>query len=98
MQRVGHFRPEGSRLNFLFRHVHVSIKTKEGKNLFAVQDSEMENGRTDAQYEDTKWLSQEGEWFLAGVLDGLEDIVPMVGLTRFMVQPGTEQAAACSDH
>jgi hypothetical protein len=58
----------------------------------------MENGRTDAQYEDTKWFSQEGEWFLAGVLDGLEDIVPMVGLTHFMAQPDTEQVTACSDY
>lgn len=52
--------------------------------MFAVQDSEMENGRPDAQYEDTKWLSQEGEWFLAGILNGLEDIVPMVSLTLFL--------------
>lgn len=43
-----------------------------------MDDSELQNGRANAQYEDTKWLSQEGEWFLAGILDGLEDIVPLV--------------------
>ena len=31
------------------------------------------NGRPSAKYEDTWFLSQEGEWFLAGVLDGLPD-------------------------
>ena len=30
-------------------------------------------GRKGAAYEDTKYLSQEAEWFLAGVLDGLPD-------------------------
>ncbi|KIM29070.1 hypothetical protein M408DRAFT_68625 [Serendipita vermifera MAFF 305830] len=59
-------------------HVHVSLKTKDGKNLFAVKESELKNGREDAQYGDTKWLSKEGEWFLAGILDGLEDIVPLL--------------------
>ena len=68
-------------MNLPSRHVHVSLRTKDGRNLFAVDDSEKQNGRTNAQYEDTKWLSQEGEWFLAGVLDGLEDILPMVSHT-----------------
>jgi hypothetical protein len=55
------------------RHTHVSLRTAEGKNLFAVSEAELENGREGAAYTDTKWLSQEGEWFLAGVLDGLAD-------------------------
>jgi glutamine synthetase len=55
---------------------------KDGRNVFAVDKSILKNGREDAQYEDTKWLSQEGEWFLAGVLDGLEGIVPMVSHRR----------------
>ncbi|KAG8752732.1 hypothetical protein FRC14_006751 [Serendipita sp. 396] len=59
-------------------HVHVSLKTKDGKNLFAVDEADLKNGRANAQYDDTRWLSQEGEWFLAGILDGLEDVVPML--------------------
>ncbi|PVG02781.1 glutamine synthetase/guanido kinase [Serendipita vermifera] len=59
-------------------HVHVSLRTKHGNNLFAVDREDLDNGRANAQYEDTKWLSQEGEWFLAGILDGLEDIVPLL--------------------
>ncbi|KAG8835300.1 hypothetical protein FRC17_004344 [Serendipita sp. 399] len=59
-------------------HVHVSLKTKDGKNVFAVDEADLEKGRANAQYEDTRWLSQEGEWFLAGILDGLEDVVPML--------------------
>jgi len=59
-------------------HVHVSLKSKDGRNIFAVSDADMKNGRTDAAFEDTKWLSREGEWFLAGVLDGLADVVPLV--------------------
>lgn len=59
-------------------HVHVSLKTKDGRNVFAIDKSHLHRGRSDAQYEDTKWLSKEGEWFLAGVLDGLPDIVPLM--------------------
>jgi hypothetical protein len=44
-----------------------------GKNIFAVADSELERGRTDAAYNETKHISQEAEYFLAGVLDGLTD-------------------------
>lgn len=51
-------------------HTHVSLRTKDGKNLFAVPDGKP---RADAQYDDTKYLSQEAEWFLAGVLEGLAD-------------------------
>jgi glutamine synthetase len=67
--------------NFLLTttsHVHVSLKSKEGRNVFAVSDADLARGRADAAFEDTKWLSKEGEWFLAGVLDGLADVVPLV--------------------
>ncbi|KDN49012.1 hypothetical protein RSAG8_02365, partial [Rhizoctonia solani AG-8 WAC10335] len=59
-------------------HVHVSLRDKNGRNVFAVADADKEKGRADAQYQDTRFMSQEGEWFLAGVLDGLTDIVPML--------------------
>ncbi len=54
-------------------HIHVSLKGADGKNIFAVSEAEIKTGRTGAANEETKFLSQEGEWFLAGVLDGLPD-------------------------
>ncbi|KAI0748518.1 glutamine synthetase/guanido kinase [Daedaleopsis nitida] len=59
-------------------HIHVSLCDASGKNIFALSDAELKTGRANAQYEDTKFLSQEGEWFLAGILDGLPDVMPMV--------------------
>ena len=47
------------------------MRNAEGKNTFAVYDNKQ--GRADAAYPDTKFVSQEGEWFLAGVLDALPD-------------------------
>lgn len=42
--------------------------------MFAVSDEEAANGgRKDAAFEDAKYLSQEGEWFLAGLLEGMPD-------------------------
>lgn len=58
--------------------MHVSLKSEDGRNIFAVSDAELQTGRAGAAFEDSKWLSQEGEWFLAGVLDGLADVVPLV--------------------
>lgn len=52
------------------RHIHVSLRNNEGRNIFAVEDKD---GRADAAYEDTKFMSKEGEQFLAGVLDGIAD-------------------------
>lgn len=55
-------------------HIHVSLRDEAGKNVFAVSDQDIEaGGRQGAQYEDTKFLSQVGEWFVAGILDGLQD-------------------------
>ncbi|KAL4077335.1 hypothetical protein V8B97DRAFT_1866527 [Scleroderma yunnanense] len=56
-------------------HTHVSLKDTTGKNLFAYTDNP--NGRPDAAFEDTKFLSHIGEQFLAGILDGLPDVMPM---------------------
>jgi len=57
-------------------HVHISLRDSTGRNVFAVSDEEVKNGREDAKFEDTKRISQEAEWFLAGVLEGLPDIMP----------------------
>lgn len=59
-------------------HVHVSLRDKNGRNIFAVSDSELVGGRIGASYDDTKFISQEAEWFLAGILDGIADVMPMV--------------------
>lgn len=60
-------------------HTHVSLRDDQGRNIFAVSDAEVEaGGRSNALYSDTKFLSQEGEWFLAGILDGIADVMPMV--------------------
>jgi len=59
-------------------HIHVSLRDKNGNNIFALPENQLKSGRPGAKYEDTKFLSQEGEWFLAGVLDGLPDVMPML--------------------
>jgi glutamine synthetase len=56
-----------------FRHVHVSLRNSDGKNVLAVSDSELQGGRSDAAYEDTKFISKEAEEFLSGILDGIAD-------------------------
>ncbi|KAF8682711.1 Glutamine synthetase guanido kinase [Rhizoctonia solani] len=61
-------------------HIYVSLRDKNGKNVFAISDADKAEGRTDAQSQDTRFMSQEGEWFLAGVLDGLVDIVPLASV------------------
>ncbi|KAK7467335.1 hypothetical protein VKT23_004392 [Stygiomarasmius scandens] len=59
-------------------HIHVSLRDKTGKNIFAVSESELSTGRAGAANDDTKFLSQEGEHFLAGVLGGIADVMPML--------------------
>ncbi|KAH9930739.1 uncharacterized protein B0H18DRAFT_1083811 [Fomitopsis serialis] len=59
-------------------HIHVSLRDENGKSIFAVSEAQLKTGRANAANEDTKFLSQEGEWFLAGVLDGLPDVMPML--------------------
>jgi len=57
-------------------HMHVSIVDKSGKNLFY-------RGSKDAnpEYPDLAHLSDMGRHFLAGLLDGLPDIMPIVAPT-----------------
>lgn len=59
-------------------HIHVSLRDANGKPVFAVSESELKSGRPGAANEETKFISQEAEWFLAGILDGLPDIMPML--------------------
>jgi glutamine synthetase len=49
------------------------LRNASGKNIFAVDDSELQTGRADAAYDDLKFISKEAEQFLAGILDGLTD-------------------------
>ncbi|KAF7197068.1 Type-1 glutamine synthetase 2 [Pseudocercospora fuligena] len=58
-------------------HMHVSLKdNKTGKNLFY-----REKADPNPPYEDLKHVSDIGRHFLAGVLDGLADIMPLVAPT-----------------
>ncbi|KAJ7510039.1 hypothetical protein B0H11DRAFT_2269544 [Mycena galericulata] len=59
-------------------HIHVSLRDTSDRNIFAVSGSELSSGRADAAYEDTKFMSSEGESFLAGVLDGIADVMPLL--------------------
>lgn len=73
---VGEPRSKGevrSSSNFCFRHVHVSLRDDQGRNVFAPSGEDLVKGRSNAAYADTRFVSQEGEWFLAGVLDGIAD-------------------------
>jgi len=54
-------------------HVHISLKNNEGRNIFSVSEAELQTGRANAANGDTKYISQEAEWFLAGILDGIAD-------------------------
>lgn len=57
-------------------HMHVSVVDKEGKNLFY-------RGSKDANppHSDLEYVSDMGRHFLAGLLDGLPDIMPIVAPT-----------------
>ena len=56
--------------------MHVSIVDKSGKNLF-YRDSEDPN----PPYPDLVHVSDMGRYFLAGLLDGLPDVMPMIAPT-----------------
>lgn len=76
MQRVSWFLMQANQLlksDAFLSHIHVSLRTKDGKNVFALPDADVKKGRAGAEYDDTRFMSQEGEWFLAGILDGLTD-------------------------
>ncbi|KAL9018840.1 MAG: hypothetical protein Q9185_003858 [Variospora sp. 1 TL-2023] len=57
-------------------HMHVSIVDKSGKNMFARGSED-----TNAKYKDLAFLSDMGRHFLAGLLDGLADIMPIMAPT-----------------
>ncbi|KAF1929318.1 glutamine synthetase/guanido kinase [Didymella exigua CBS 183.55] len=54
-------------------HMHVSIVDEAGKNLFARETED-----TDAPYSDIGFLSDLGRHFLAGLIDGLPSIMPIL--------------------
>ena len=76
-----HSRPKiNSLIDILCRHVHVSLRDKSGRNIFGLTDEQMKaGGRKDASSKDVQFISQEAEWFLAGLLDGLSDGVSSHG-------------------
>ncbi|KAF2839866.1 glutamine synthetase/guanido kinase [Patellaria atrata CBS 101060] len=57
-------------------HMHVSLVSKDGKNLFARDSPD-----PDARWSDIAGLSDLGRHFLAGLLDGLPDVMPIVAPT-----------------
>ncbi|KAM5346435.1 hypothetical protein ACJ41O_009440 [Fusarium nematophilum] len=57
-------------------HIHVSLTDKAGKNLFA-----REKPNPNARWPDIEHLSDIGCHFLAGVLDALPDIMPLLAPT-----------------
>jgi glutamine synthetase len=57
-------------------HMHISIVDKDGKNLFAREKKD-----TEAEWEDIAGLSDMGRHFLAGLLEGLPDVMPLVAPT-----------------
>jgi glutamine synthetase len=67
------------------RHIHVSLRDSEGKNIFAFPGSETGKGREGAKYDDTKFISEVAEYFLAGILDGLPDGEVFHECTRWML-------------
>ncbi|KAH6894207.1 hypothetical protein B0T10DRAFT_508493 [Thelonectria olida] len=57
-------------------HIHVSLTDENGKNMFA-----REERNSSAQWPDLEYLSDTGCHFLAGVLDALPDIMPLLAPT-----------------
>jgi glutamine synthetase len=54
-------------------HIHVSLTDLEGKNLFARETTD-----PNAQWPDLAHVSQTGRSFLAGLIDALPDIMPLL--------------------
>ncbi|KAF2203879.1 glutamine synthetase/guanido kinase [Delitschia confertaspora ATCC 74209] len=54
-------------------HMHVSIVDKDGKNLFYREKEDTEH-----EWQDLRHLSDLGRHFLAGLIDGLPDIMPLL--------------------
>jgi glutamine synthetase len=56
--------------------MHISLVDSSGKNIFARASDDK-----DAKWADMRFLSDTGRHFLAGVLDGLPDVIPLVAPT-----------------
>lgn len=56
--------------------MHISVVDKDGKNLFFREQKD-----SDAEWEDIAQLSDLGRHFLAGLLDGLPDVMPLLAPT-----------------
>ncbi|KAF2740949.1 glutamine synthetase/guanido kinase [Polyplosphaeria fusca] len=54
-------------------HMHVSVVDKAGKNLFYRETEDKEH-----EWQDVRFLSDMGRHFLAGLLEGLPDIMPIL--------------------
>ncbi|KAG1884620.1 hypothetical protein F4604DRAFT_1878657 [Suillus subluteus] len=64
----------------MLRHICVSLKDGEGHDVFSLSDVD--------PFEDTRYLNQIREYFLAGVLDGLPDaqeIVPTINSYKCLI-------------
>lgn len=57
-------------------HIHCSIVDKVGKNLFARPEKD-----PNAPFVDLEYVSDLGRQFLAGLLDGLSDVMPIIAPT-----------------
>lgn len=57
-------------------HMHCSIVDKSGKNMFARAEKD-----PDAPFKDLEYVSDLGRHFLAGLLDGLADVMPIIAPT-----------------
>ena len=57
-------------------HMHCSIVDKSGKNLFYRGEKD-----SNAPYKDLEYVSDLGRQFLAGLLDGLADVMPIIAPT-----------------
>ncbi len=57
-------------------HIHVSLTDTEGRNLFARPQPD-----ADAPWPDVAHLSDFGRYFLAGLLNGLPDLMPLLAPT-----------------
>ncbi|KAF4592128.1 glutamine synthetase [Ophiocordyceps camponoti-floridani] len=62
-------------------HIHVSIVDSSGKNLLASDPDNKKSCSDGAEYPDVAGLSDLGRHFLAGVLTGLPDVMPMLAPT-----------------
>jgi glutamine synthetase len=66
----------------------VSLRDQSGRNIFGLMDEQMKDGgRKDAAYDDVKFISQEAEWFLAGLLLGLPDGESLLRIALTLVVP-----------